>query len=60
MRTASPVMRVWREPEVVPESGESSELLPMFFIFESGRPVVCESSCRKMVAQPWPMSEAAE
>ena len=60
MRTASPVMRVWREPEVVPESGASSELAPMHFSFSLGRPRVWAMTCTKTVKQPWPMSEAAE
>ena len=59
MRTASPVIRVWREPEVVPESGASSELHPMLRSFSRGRPAVWARICRNTVAQPWPMSEAA-
>ena len=43
MRTASPVIRVWREPEVVPESGATSELAPMLRSFSRGRPVVSAS-----------------
>ena len=60
MRTASPVIRVWREPEVVPESGASSELLPMLRSLSRGRPVVWDKICKNTVAQPWPMSDAAE
>ena len=59
MRTASPVISVWREPEVVPESGATSELLPRFLISPRPRPVASATICTKTVAHPWPMSEAA-
>ena len=59
-RTASPVTTVWRDPDVVPESGAASVEHSPFASASSGRPVASATSCRKTVLQPWPMSDVAE
>ena len=59
-RTASPVMSVWREPEVVPESGAFSVEHSPLAMLASGSPVASATSWRNTVLQPWPMSDVAE
>ena len=58
-RTASPVTTVWREPEVVPESGAFSVEHSPLAMQRRGRPQASATSWVKTVLQPWPMSEVA-
>ena len=53
-------MTVWREPEVVPESGAASVEHSPLRMRARGRPLASATSWRKTVLQPWPMSEVAE
>ena len=59
MRTASPVVSVCREPDVVPESGIVSEPPRPRRSMSMGRPVEVASICSMIVSLPCPMSEAA-
>ena len=60
MRIASPEISVCRDPEVVPESGATSEFEPMLTRDALGRPVISATIWTKTVALPWPISDAAQ
>ena len=57
-RQASPVMSVWREPEVVPESGARHVLDRSYTTSSRRRPVWSQTICVRTVPSPCPMQDA--
>ena len=51
-RQASPVISVWREPEVVPESGDIQVLLRSYTMSSRVRSVLLTIICTSTVPRP--------